>query len=175
MRPSYGIPNEAIADTLKPYGKVIQIKMDSFHGVYVGFREVQTCFSCHQTCHMTKDCPNHAGTKGNIINADGPLTRVNRPSTSTVPDERIGAHDPATPSSQFSKDDVCLMNTQMGVVDVHPVHQILILALGLLWNEIDWSNLRAVVSFIGVAQEERRERETKESSSHAFDSFWKIV
>ena len=41
---------------------------------------------------MTKDCPNHARTTGNIINADGPLTRVNRPSTSTVPDERIGAH-----------------------------------------------------------------------------------
>jgi hypothetical protein len=26
----YGIPNKGIADALKPYGKVIQIKMDSF-------------------------------------------------------------------------------------------------------------------------------------------------
>jgi hypothetical protein len=41
---------------------------------------------------MTKDCPNHARTTGNIINADGPLMRVNRPSTSTVPHEHIGAH-----------------------------------------------------------------------------------
>jgi hypothetical protein len=41
---------------------------------------------------MTKDCPNYARITGNIINADGPLTRVNRPSTSTVPDECIGAH-----------------------------------------------------------------------------------
>ena len=39
-RLSYGIPNEAIADALKPYGKVIQIKMDSFHGVYIGVRQV---------------------------------------------------------------------------------------------------------------------------------------
>ncbi|CAB4008094.1 Hypothetical predicted protein [Paramuricea clavata] len=70
-RLSYGIPIEAIADALKPYSKVIQIKMDSFHGVYVG---------CLQTGHMTKDCPNHARTTGNIINADGLLTRVNRPS-----------------------------------------------------------------------------------------------
>ncbi|CAB4003789.1 zinc finger CCHC domain-containing 3-like [Paramuricea clavata] len=97
-RLSYGIPNEAIADALNPYGKVIQIKMDSFHGVYVGVRQVlmelskpipsrftiaahscncfyvgqvQTCFSCHQTGHMTKDCTNHARTTGNIINADG--------------------------------------------------------------------------------------------------------
>ena len=46
---------------------------------------------------MTKDCPNHARTTGNIINADGPLTRVNRPSTSTVPDERIGAHGTGNP------------------------------------------------------------------------------
>jgi hypothetical protein len=46
---------------------------------------------------MTKDCPNHARTTGNIINADGPLTIVNRPSTSTVPDERIGAHGTGNP------------------------------------------------------------------------------
>ena len=39
-RLSYGIPNKGIADALKPYGKVIQIKMDSFHGVYVGVRQV---------------------------------------------------------------------------------------------------------------------------------------
>jgi hypothetical protein len=39
-RLSYGIPNETIADALTPYGKVIQIKMDSFHGVYVGVRQV---------------------------------------------------------------------------------------------------------------------------------------
>ena len=29
-RLSYGISNKGIADALKPYGKVIQIKMDSF-------------------------------------------------------------------------------------------------------------------------------------------------
>ena len=46
---------------------------------------------------MTKDCPNHARTTGNIINADGPLSRVNRPSTSTVPDERIGARGTGNP------------------------------------------------------------------------------
>ncbi|CAB4020357.1 Hypothetical predicted protein, partial [Paramuricea clavata] len=124
---SYAIPNEAIDDALKPYGKVIQIKMDSFHGVYVGVRQVlmelskpipsrltiaahscncfyvgqvQTCFSCHQTGHMTKDFPNHAHTTGIIINADGPLTGVNRPSTSTVPEERIGAH--VTGNSQLN-------------------------------------------------------------------------
>ena len=46
---------------------------------------------------MTNDCPNHARNTGNIINADGPLLRVNRPSTSTVPDERIGAHGTGNP------------------------------------------------------------------------------
>ncbi|CAB3994158.1 zinc finger CCHC domain-containing 3-like [Paramuricea clavata] len=118
-RLSYGILNKAIADALKPYGKVIQNKIYSFHGVYVGVRQVlmdlskpipsrltiaahscncfyvgqvQTCFSCHQTGHMTKHCPNHARTTGNIINADGPLTGVNRPSTCAVPEERIGSH-----------------------------------------------------------------------------------
>jgi hypothetical protein len=41
---------------------------------------------------MTRGCPNHTHATGNIIHTDGPLTSVNRPSTSTVPDERISAH-----------------------------------------------------------------------------------
>jgi hypothetical protein len=39
-RLSYGIPYKGIADALKPYGKVIQINMDSFYGVYVGVLQV---------------------------------------------------------------------------------------------------------------------------------------
>ena len=74
----------------KPIPSRLTIAAHSCNCFYVG--QVQTCFTCHQTGRMTKDCPNHARTIGNIINADGPLTRVNRPSTSIVPDERIGAH-----------------------------------------------------------------------------------
>ena len=81
---SYGVSAEVITAALKPFGKVLQVKMDSYHNVYVGIRnvlieitqpipsrlliaghwcnafyvgQVPTCFSCHKTGHGSKDCP----------------------------------------------------------------------------------------------------------------------
>ena len=83
-RLSYGVPEEAIKDALKPYGTVLQVKMDVFHNVYVGVRnvlmeiskpipsrlliaghwcntfhlgQVQTCFHCHKPGHAIRECP----------------------------------------------------------------------------------------------------------------------
>ena len=83
-RLSYGVPEEAIKDALRPYGTVLQVKMDTFHNVYVGVRnvlmeiskpipsrlniaghwchtfhigQVQTCFYCHRPGHSIRECP----------------------------------------------------------------------------------------------------------------------
>jgi hypothetical protein len=83
-RLSYGVSAEVVTATLKPFGKVLQVKMDTYHNVYVGIRnvlmeitqpipsrlliaghwcnvfyvgQVPTCFSCHKTGHGSKDCP----------------------------------------------------------------------------------------------------------------------
>ena len=37
-RLSYGVPQEAISAALQPYGKVLNVKMDTYKGVYVGVR-----------------------------------------------------------------------------------------------------------------------------------------
>ena len=39
-RLSYGIPEQAIIDVLTPYGKVLNIKMDTYQGVYISVRNV---------------------------------------------------------------------------------------------------------------------------------------
>lgn len=83
-RLSYGVPNEAIQAALSPYGKVLNIKMDSYQGVYVGVRnvlmeistpipsnvriadhwcnvfyqgQVPTCFKCRRSGHTRAKCP----------------------------------------------------------------------------------------------------------------------
>jgi hypothetical protein len=83
-RLSYGVPNEAIVEALRPYGKVLHIKMDSYQGVYVGVRnvlmeitvpipssikvadhycnifypgQIATCFACRQAGHTRANCP----------------------------------------------------------------------------------------------------------------------
>ncbi|CAB4035367.1 zinc finger CCHC domain-containing 3-like [Paramuricea clavata] len=83
-RLSYGVSAEVITAALKPFGKVLQVKMDTYHNVYVGIRnvlmeitqpipsrlliaghwcnafyvgQVPTCFSCHKTGHGSRDCP----------------------------------------------------------------------------------------------------------------------
>ena len=83
-RLSYGVPNEAITEALRPYGKVLQIKMDVYQGVYVGVRNVlmeianpipstlniaahwcnvfypgqtPTCFACKKAGHTRANCP----------------------------------------------------------------------------------------------------------------------
>ena len=82
-RLSYGVPNEAITDSLTPYSKVLSIKMDAYKGVYIGVRNVlieittpipssiriaehwcnafypgqtPTCFACRQTGHTQANC-----------------------------------------------------------------------------------------------------------------------
>ena len=84
-RLSYGIPEDAIRETLACYGRVIHVKMDSYRGVYIGTRNIlmdistpipsrvriaghwchifypgqtPTCFSCHKSGHAQKECPN---------------------------------------------------------------------------------------------------------------------
>jgi len=86
---SYGIPEETIREVLAPFGRVIQVKMDSYRGVYVGTRnmlmdiskpipsrvliaghwchiyyngQTPTCFACHKPGHSFKDCPDRRGT-----------------------------------------------------------------------------------------------------------------
>jgi len=88
-RLSYGIPEDAIREALACFGRIIQVKMDSYRGVYIGTRNIlmdiskpipsrvriaghwchifypgQTpmCFSCHQSRHAQKDCPDHKET-----------------------------------------------------------------------------------------------------------------
>ena len=39
-RLSYGIQQEAIVEALQPYGRVLQVKMDQYRGVYVGVRNI---------------------------------------------------------------------------------------------------------------------------------------
>ena len=83
-RLSYGIPPEAVQAALSPYGKVINLKMDSYQGVYMGVRnvlmeittpipsniriadhwcnvfypgQVPTCFRCRQLGHTRAKCP----------------------------------------------------------------------------------------------------------------------
>ena len=82
-RLSYGILDDVVKAALEPYGKIIQFKMDSYRGVYIGTRTVlmdlakpipsrlliaghwcnvnyngqtPTCFSCHKPGHSYKDC-----------------------------------------------------------------------------------------------------------------------
>ena len=83
-RLSYGVPNEAILAALSPFGKVHNIKMDTYKGVYVGVRNVlmdistpipsslkiaehwcnlfypgqtPTCFACRKVGHSRANCP----------------------------------------------------------------------------------------------------------------------
>ena len=83
-RLSYGVPNEAILAALSPFGKVHNIKMDTYKGVYVGVSNVlmdistpipsslkiaehwcnlfypgqtPTCFSCRKVGHSRANCP----------------------------------------------------------------------------------------------------------------------
>ena len=78
------VPNETITDALKPYGKVLSVKMDAYKGVYIGVRNVlieittpipssmciaehwcnafypaqtPTCFACRKTGHTQANCP----------------------------------------------------------------------------------------------------------------------
>ena len=39
-RLSYGVPNDAIIEALRPFGKIHTIKMDVYQGIYVGVRNV---------------------------------------------------------------------------------------------------------------------------------------
>ena len=83
-RLSYGVPQEAISAALQPYGKVLNVKMDTYKGVYVGVRnalmevttpipsslkiaehwvnvfypgQTPTCFACRQGGHTRANCP----------------------------------------------------------------------------------------------------------------------
>ena len=83
-RLSYGVPNEAIITALSPFGKIHNIKMDTYKGVYVGVRNVlidistpipsalkiadhwcnlfypgqtSTCFACRKVGHSRANCP----------------------------------------------------------------------------------------------------------------------
>ena len=85
-RLSYGISAEVVDDALKPFGKVLQVKIDTYHNVYVGTCNVlmeitnaipsrlliaghwcnvfyvgqtPTCFTCHKSGHSSRDCPNN--------------------------------------------------------------------------------------------------------------------
>ena len=83
-RLSYRVPPEALQVALSPYGKILNVKMDSYQGVYVGVQnvlmeiatpipsniriadhwcnvfypgQVPTCFPCRQLGHTRAKCP----------------------------------------------------------------------------------------------------------------------
>ena len=89
-RLSYGIPEDIICNALACYGRVIQVKMHSYRGVYIGTRmilmdisnpipsririaghwchifysgQIQTCFACDKSGHTQKDCPDRRGAR----------------------------------------------------------------------------------------------------------------
>ena len=82
-RLSYGVPNDAIVEALRPFGNIHTVKMDVYQGVYVGVRnvlmdistpipsslkivdhwcnmfypgQVATCFACHESGHTRANC-----------------------------------------------------------------------------------------------------------------------
>ena len=83
-RLSYGLPNEALQAALSPFGKILNVKMASYQGVYVGVRnvlmeistpiplslkiaehwcnvfypgQIPTWFNCRQNGHTRANCP----------------------------------------------------------------------------------------------------------------------
>ena len=78
-RLSYGVPNEALQAALSPFGKILNVKMASYQGVYVLMEistpipssvkiaehwcnvfypgQIPTCFNCRQNGHTRANCP----------------------------------------------------------------------------------------------------------------------
>ena len=121
-RLGYGIPDEVIRESLHRYGPVIQVKMDSYRGLYIGTHhvlmdisspipsriliaghwchifyqgQIPMCFLCHQTGHAQKECSVRQGATVRAHNHQNNDANEREPASRANPDNHSQLVAPA--------------------------------------------------------------------------------
>ena len=131
-RLSYGVPPEAITEALRPYGKVLQIKIDVYQGVYIGVRNVlmeianpipstlniaahwcnvfypgqtPTCFACKKAGHTRANCPGDVPPPVPAVDAvAGAEPVLLSPAHDDLVHELVGSVGPKIPDTDGGRD-----------------------------------------------------------------------